>query len=211
MGNKMSAHALRLGVSKTWNSLWFNKGQDYIEALHQDLQVKKYIKDKLNLAGLDNIVIRRGENTIDVTVYVARPGVAIGRGGSAMDLMKKDTSKMTKLQANININEVKKADLSARILARSIADALEHRLPLKPAMENAKTKAVAAGADGVKIWVSGRINGASQARVVKISVGQVPLQTIKADLDYAEERASTRELGIFGIKVWIYYKKKESK
>jgi small subunit ribosomal protein S3 len=203
MSQKINAHGLRLGVSKTWNSLWFGKKQDYIEKLHMDLKLRGIVTEKLNPAGLDNVIIRRGENTIEIDVYVARPGVAIGRGGSGMDLLKVELSKLAKKKVNININEVKKSEMSARIIARTIADGIEKRLPMKPLIEVSKVKAMEAGARGIRIWVSGRIGGASQARLVKSAKGRVTLQTIKQDIDYAEERAMTKEAGILGVKVWV--------
>lgn len=194
---------MRLGVSKTWNSLWFGRKDDYIENLHTDIKLRNIVTKKLNAAGLDKVSIRRGENTIEIDVFVARPGVAIGRGGSGMDVLKDELSKMVKRKVNININEVKKPEISARIIARTIADGIEKRLPMKPLIEASKVKAIEAGARGIRIWVSGRINGASQARTVKSSQGRVPLQTIKQDIDYAEERATTKEAGILGVKVWV--------
>jgi small subunit ribosomal protein S3 len=203
MGHKISAHAMRLGVSKTWNSLWFGKKQDYIDSLHMDLQLRAAVTKKLNAAGLDNVIIRRGENAIEIDVYVARPGVAIGRGGTGMDVLKDELTKFAKKKVNINISEVKKPEVSARIIARTIADGIEKRLPMKPLVEASKVKAMEAGAKGIKIWISGRVGGAAQARTIKTSQGRVPLQTIKQELDYAEERATTKEAGILGVKVWV--------
>lgn len=204
MGHKINAHGFRLGVNKTWGSLWYAKGKNYIDNLHKDLKIREMVREKLNVAGLDNIAIRRSETSIEVDVFVARPGVAIGRGGTGLDTLKADLSKLEKKPVEIKINEVKKPDIAARVIARTVADGIEKRLPLKPLMENSKSKAMQAGAKGIKIWVGGRIGGASQARTVKISDGQVPLQTIKANIDYAEERAATKDLGIFGVKVWVF-------
>lgn len=204
MGNKISANAMRLGVNKTWKSVWFSQRKEYIEALHQDIKIRKLVTDKLNIAGLDSIVIKRAESSVEIEVFVARPGVAIGRGGTGLDQLKEEIKKMVKKPVEIKISEVKKPDLSARIVARSIADGIEKRLPMKPMVENAKNKAILGGAKGIRITVSGRIGGASQARTVKSSQGRIPVQTIKANIDYAEERAATNDYGIFGIKVWVY-------
>jgi len=207
MGNKINTHGLRLGVNKTWNSIWYSDNKNFSKALHQDIKIKELVREKLNVAGLDSIVIRRSENVMDVDVFVARPGVAIGRGGTGMDTLKADIAKLSKSQVNVNINEVKKPDASARIIARTIADGIEKRLPLKPLMENCKQKAEAAGVNGIRILVSGRIGGSSQARNVKTTFGQVPLQTIKATIDYSYERAATSDNGIYGVKVWVYKSK----
>lgn len=204
MGNKINAHGFRLGVSKTWDSVWFSDGKEYQKHLHQDLKIREKVKKALTLAGLDSVILRRSENALLIDVYVAKPGVAIGRGGTGLDQLKKELQKIAKAVIEIKINEVKKPDLSSRIIARSIADGIEKRLPMKALMENAKNKAMIAGANGIKIIVGGRIGGASQARKVKTLAGQVPLHTIKANIDYSEERASTADLGIFGVKVWVY-------
>jgi small subunit ribosomal protein S3 len=206
MGHKINAHAMRLGVSKTWNSLWYADGKNYIERLHMDLNLRAKVTKKLNPAGLETVVIRRGENTIEIDVHVARPGVAIGRGGAGMDVLKDELSKFAKKKVNINISEVKKPEISARIIARTIADGIEKRLPMKPLIEASKMKAMEAGAKGIKIWVGGRIGGNSQARTVKSAQGRVPLQTIKQNIDYAEERAMTKDSGILGVKVWVSIK-----
>jgi len=204
MGNKINAHGLRLGVNKTWDSIWFADGQQYQKQLHQDLKIRDKVRKALALAGLDSVIIKRSENALLIDVFVSKPGVAIGRGGTGLDILKVELLKLTKANIEIKINEVKKPDLSAKIIARTIADGVEKRLPMKALMENSKQKAMFAGANGIKIVVGGRIGGASQARNVKTLAGQVPLQTIKANIDYAEERAMTKDLGIFGIKVWVY-------
>lgn len=204
MGNKINSNGLRIGVNRGWNSIWYGNSRVYKDMLHQDIIIRKLVTDKLNIAGLETVVIKRSENNVEVEVYVARPGVAIGRGGTGLDSLKDQLKKIAKKPVEIKISEVKKPDLSARIVARAIADGVEKRLPLKPLMENSKNKAMLAGARGVKIWVSGRIGGAKQARSVKVSEGQVPVQKIRALIDYAEERASTKDLGIYGIKVWIF-------
>lgn len=204
MGKKINAHAFRLGVSKTWDSIWFADGQQYQKHLHQDLKIREKVKKSLSLAGLDSVILKRSENAMLIDVFVAKPGVAIGRGGTGLDDLKKDLQKLAKANIEIKINEVKKPDVSARIIARTVADGIEKRLPMKALMENSKQKAMFAGANGIKIVVGGRIGGASQARKVKTSAGQVPVQSIKAEIDYAEERAMTKDLGIFGVKVWVY-------
>jgi small subunit ribosomal protein S3 len=137
-------------------------------------------------------------------VSVARPGVAIGRGGEGIDKLQKEMKALTKMDAEVKIKEVKKADMSARIIARTIAEGIERRQPSKLLMMSAKEKAMMAGAKGLRIWISGRINNASQARTIKVTAGTVPAQTLKADIDFAMDTAKTSDAGLMGIKVWIY-------
>lgn len=204
MGQKMSATAMRLGNRNTWKSLWYAGGKAYKEQLHQDIEIRNYITKKLSVAGLDKVEISRSMNNITVNVYVARPGVAIGRGGKGIDDLKNELMKKYKVPIDIKINEVKKADLSARVIARSIADGIEKRMAPKKLMEAEKEKAVQAGAKGVKIMISGRIGGNDIARSIKVQEGPVPLQTIRADIDFAEEVAQTTNAGLLGVKVWVY-------
>jgi small subunit ribosomal protein S3 len=204
MGRKVNANAVRMGVNKTWGSVWYARKADYPKIFAEDMKIKKVVSDRMNDAGVDSVGINRTLNKIEVDVFVARPGVAIGRGGEGIDLLQKDLSRMTKKDVEIKIKEVKKADLSAKIIAHSIAEGIQRRQPSKLLVASAKEKAMMAGAKGVKIWVSGRINNASQARTVKADAGSVPAQTLKADIDYAEATAKTLDAGLMGIKVWIY-------
>jgi len=155
-------------------------------------------------AGIDTIGINRTASKIEIEVFVARPGVAIGRGGEGIDILQKDLKRTYKTDVEIKIREVKKADISARIIARNIADGVQRRQPSKLLVASAKEKAMMAGAKGIRIWVSGRINNASQARTVKANAGSVPAQTLRADIDYAQEVAQTMDAGLMGIKVWVY-------
>lgn len=204
MGRKVNANAIRMGINKTWNSVWYSAKAQFPELLAQDLKIKKVVTDRMKDAGVDVVNINRTANKIEVEVFVARPGVAIGRGGEGIDILQKDLKKMTKKDVEVKIREVKKADISARIIARSIADGVERRQPSKLLVASAKEKAMMAGAKGVRIWVSGRINNASQARTVKANAGSVPAQTLRADIDYAQATAKTLDAGLMGIKVWIY-------
>lgn len=204
MGRKVNPNAIRMGVNKTWNSVWYADKRQFPKLLAEDLKIKKLIKKKLHDSGIDSIKIFRSVNKLEIEVYVAKPGVAIGRGGEGIDQLQKEIRKLTKEDAEVKIKEVGKADLSATILARGIADGIERRQPSKLLMINAKEKAMMAGAKGIKIWVGGRINNASQARTVKLNGGSVPAQTIKADIDYAEETANTIDAGLMGVKVWVY-------
>lgn len=204
MGRKVNPKAIRMGINRTWDSVWYAPKKDYSEALEQDMKIKEKVKKSMKDAGIDSIKINRSLNKIEVLVYVARPGVAIGRGGEGIDQLQKELKRMTKSAVDLKVREVRKADLSARIVARAIADGIERRQPSKLLVASAKEKIMAAGAKGLKIWVSGRINNASQARTVKTTAGSVPAQTLRADVDYAQETAETIDAGLMGIKVWIY-------
>jgi len=204
MGRKVNPKTIRIGVNKTWDSIWYSKKGKYPELLAQDLRIRKIIRKALHDAGIDSIKIYRTIKKIDIRVYVARPGVAIGRGGEGIDRLQKKLSMMLQQDVEVKIKEVAKADVSARIIARTIADGIERRVPPKLLMISAKEKAVMAGAKGIKIWVSGRINNVSQARTIKVGEGSIPAQTLKADIDYAEEIARTSNAGLLGVKVWVY-------
>jgi small subunit ribosomal protein S3 len=204
MGRKVNPNAVRIGVNKTWDSTWYADKSDYPELLAEDLKIRKIIRKSLHDAGIDEIKIYRTVKKLDIDVYVARPGVAIGRGGEGIDKLQKKLSRMVEEDVEVKIKEVPKADISARIIARNIADGIERRVPSKLLMYSAREKAMNSGAKGIKIWVSGRINNASQARTVKTEEGSIPAQTLKADIDYAEETARTLDAGLMGVKVWVY-------
>lgn len=204
MGRKVHPNAIRMGINKTWDSVWYANKRDYPDILAQDLKIKKVIRKSMRDAGIDSIILKRAMNRVEIDVFVARPGVAIGRGGEGIDVLQKKLNKMTNQNVEVKIREVKKADLSARVLARSIADGIERRQPSKLLAISARDRAMMAGAKGIRIWVSGRINNASQARTIKFDEGSVPAQTLKADIDYAEETAHTLDAGLLGVKVWIY-------
>jgi len=210
MGRKVHPNAIRIGINKKWDSVWYAHKTKYPALLAEDIKIKKLVGKNMKDAGIDSIIIERAMNRISINVFVARPGVAIGRGGEGIDLLQKELNKMTKQNVEVKIREVKKADLSARILARSIADGIERRQPSKLLVINARDRAMRAGAKGVRIWVSGRINNASQARTVKMDAGSVPAQTLRADIDYSEEIAQTTNAGLMGVKVWVYKGDKNS-
>lgn len=204
MGQKISAKAARLNLTKGWSSLWFAEGDQYSKQLHEDLKIRSYVKEKLKMAGLDRVEIIRSLNSIVVNAYVARPGVAIGRGGEGIDILKKELKKRVKGDIEVKINEVKKPELSAQVIARNIADAIEKRQSPKKIMAMEKEKAIQGGAKGIKIKIAGRIGGAEIARSITTHEGPVPLQTLKADIDYSEEIAATANAGLMGVKVWVY-------
>jgi small subunit ribosomal protein S3 len=204
MGRKVNPNAIRMGLNKTWDSVWYTDKAHFATFLQEDMQLKKIVREKMKDAGIDRIEIKRTINKIDIEVFVARPGVAIGRGGEGIDQLQKDLKRKMKMDVEVKVREIKKADLSAKVIARQIAEGIERRQPSKLLMMSAKEKIMMAGAKGLKIWVSGRINNASQARTVKVDAGSVPAQTLKADIDYAEDTAHTIDAGLMGIKVWIY-------
>lgn len=204
MGRKVHPKAIRMGINRTWDSMWYASKKDFPKLLQEDLMIKKKVSEVMNDAGLDSVQVKRGINKIEVIAFVARPGVAIGRGGEGIDALQKELRRMTQSAVELKVREVNKADLSARIIARTIADGIERRQPSKFLVLNAKEKIMQSGAKGLRIWVSGRINNASQARTVKVSEGSVPAQTLKADVDYASETAQTADGGLMGVKVWIY-------
>lgn len=204
MGRKVHPKAIRMGINRTWDSMWYASKKDFPKLLQEDLMIKKKVSKVMNDAGLDSVQVKRGINKIEVVAFVARPGVAIGRGGEGIDALQKELRRMTQSAVELKVREVNKADLSARIVARTIADGIERRQPSKFLVLNAKEKIMQSGAKGLRIWVSGRINNASQARTVKVSEGSVPAQTLKADVDYASEIAQTADAGLMGVKVWIY-------
>ena len=204
MGRKVNANAIRMGINKTWDSVWYASKTQFPKIFAQDLKIEKKVRDTMKDSGVDQVKIMRSANKIEIVANVARPGVAIGRGGEGIDKLQKDLKRMTKTDVEVKIREVKKADISAKIIARTIAEGIERRQPSKLLMMSAKEKAMMAGAKGLRIWVSGRINGASQARTVKVSAGTVPAQTLKADVDFAMDTAKTLDAGLMGIKVWVY-------
>ena len=204
MGQKVNPVSVRLGVNKTWSASWYAEKRNFGKELMQDVEIRKAVKKALNVAGLASIQINKSSNKLEIDVAVTRPGVAIGRGGSGIDDLQKDLKKKLKMEVEVKIVEVKKPDLSARIIARNIADGIERRQTSKLLISAAKEKAMLAGAKGVKIIVGGRINNNSQARQQKDAAGPVPLQKLKANIDYAEETAITSEAGLYGVKVWVY-------
>ena len=204
MGRKVNPNAIRMGINKTWNSVWYAEKSKFPKIFAEDLKIREFVKTAMKDARIDKIEINRSLDKVEIIAYVARPGVAIGRGGEGIDKLQKQLSQKLRKQIEVKIREVKKADISAHIIARNIASGIERRQPSKLLTVSAKEKAMAAGAKGIRIWVSGRINNASQARTVKVNAGSVPAQTLKADVDYAEDTAKTIDAGLMGIKVWVY-------
>ncbi|MEA3357644.1 MAG: 30S ribosomal protein S3 [Patescibacteria group bacterium] len=211
MSRRVSSTALRLNLNKSWKSLWYAEGKMYRDQLHQDIELRDIISDRLRSAGLDTVEIARSHQKVIITVYVSRPGVAIGRGGEGIDRLKSDLIKKFNLPLEIKIHEVKNPDLSARVLARNIADGIERRQSPKRMMIAEKEKAMQAGAKGIRIVVGGRIGGNDIARTIVEKEGSVPLQTLRADIDYASEVAATKNAGLIGVKVWVFRSDSEDK
>ena len=203
MGQKVSPHGLRVGVIKDWDSKWYASKSNFADFLVEDNKVREYVKKKLYVAGVSKVVIERAaENKMRVTVLTAKPGMVIGRAGDGIEALKKDLVKMTGKEVEISIVEVKRSELDAQLSAESVAQALERRVSFRRAMKQQISRAMKAGAKGIKIVVSGRVGGAEIARSEKYSEGNVPLHTLRADIDYGFAEADTT-YGKLGVKVWI--------
>jgi len=211
MGKKVHPTLFRTGVIFPTKSIWFSNFRQYAKYVLEDNKIRRYLEDKLKLAGITTIDIKRSINTVDIFMYVSRPGVVIGRGGSSLELLKKDVEKLLKInpkaksavKVNLHPMEIKNPDNNAAIIGDRLANQLEHRYPFRRAANQAIEKVMAAGAKGVKIVFAGRIDGAEIARTEKFKQGRIPTQTLRANIDYSEKRALTRS-GYVGIKVWIY-------
>ena len=201
MGQKVNPNGLRLGINKTWTSRWYAK-KDYSKLLHEDLEIKKYVEKKLASASISKIVIERAAKKLRLTIFSSRPGIIIGKKGSDIEALKKILSKMTKLEVFLDIKEVRKPEVEAKLVAENIASQLEKRISFRRAMKKAVQSSMRLGAKGVKVVCSGRLGGAEIARTEKYHEGSVPLHTLRSDIDYATAEAETT-YGICGIKVWI--------
>ena len=203
MGQKVSPHGLRVGVIKDWDSKWYADKKNFADYLVEDNKVREYVKKKLYVAGVSKVLIERAaENKMRVIVLTAKPGMVIGRSGDGIEVLKADLKKMTGKEIEISIEEVRRAELDAQLTAESIAQALERRISFRRAMKQAIGRTMKAGAKGIKVMVSGRVGGAEIARSEKYSEGNVPLHTLRADIDYGFAEADTT-YGKLGVKVWI--------
>ncbi len=201
MGQKVNPYGIRLGINKTWSSRWFSKNE-YTKLLHQDLKIKKYVENKLKNASISKINIERAAKKLRLSIYSSRPGIIIGKKGADIETLKNDLSKMSQLEVFLDIKEVRKPEVEARLVAENIASQLEKRISFRRAMKKAVQSAMRLGAKGVKVVCSGRLGGAEIARTEKYHEGSVPLHTLRGDIDYATAEAETT-YGICGIKVWI--------
>ena len=203
MGQKVSPHGLRVGIIKDWSSKWYANKQNFADYLVEDNKIRKYLKETLKTAGISSINIERKGTEVKVNVMAAKPGMIIGKAGAAIEELKKKLEKMTGKSVSLNIIEVKNLDMDATLVAESIASQLERRISFRKAMKQAMAKTMKAGAKGIKTQVSGRLGGAEIARAEHYSEGTIPLQTLRADIDYGFAEALTT-YGIIGVKVWIY-------
>lgn len=203
MGQKVHPTGIRLGIVKDWTSRWYANSQDYPQFLHQDLTVRDFIKKKLAHASVSRIQINRPASNAHITVHTARPGIVIGKKGEDIDKLRQEVSSMMGIPVQMNVEEIRKPELDAQLVAESIAQQLEKRIMYRRAMKRAVTNTMRLGAEGVKINVAGRLNGAEIARTEWYREGRVPLHTLRADIDYGTAEANTT-YGIIGIKVWIF-------
>ena len=203
MGQKMHPHGLRVGIIKDWNSKWYADKRNYSDYLVEDHKIREYVKKKLFASGISKIEIERTAKFVKVNVYTAKPGLVIGKGGQLAEGLKNDLQKMIGKEVNLNIVEVKNIDLDAKLVAENICAQLERRISFRRAMKQCMQKTMKAGALGIKTAVSGRLGGADMARTEFYKEGTIPLQTLRADIDYGFAEADTT-YGKIGVKVWIY-------
>ena len=201
MGQKVHPEAMRVGYIHDWKSNWLND-RHFAEYLDEDIKIRKHITDRLAHAGLSDITIRKDSNELEVNIHTARPGIVIGKSGSEVDALRRDLHKMTKKQIKVNILEIKRPELDAKLVAQSIAEQLQNRVAFRRAMKRALTSAMRSGAKGVKVQVAGRLGGAEMARTESYSDGRVPLHTMRADIDYGFYEARTT-FGRIGVKCWV--------
>jgi len=202
VGQKVSPVGLRIGVIRDWESKWY-ADKDFATLLHEDLKIRKFVKGRLKDAAVSTIEIERAANRVNVTIHTAKPGMVIGKGGAEVEILRKSLTDLTGKRVHININEVKRPDLDATLVAENIARQLENRISFRRAQKQSITRTLRAGAKGIKTLVSGRLGGADIARSEGYSEGTVPLHTLRADIDYGTAEAHTT-YGRIGVKVWIY-------
>jgi small subunit ribosomal protein S3 len=203
MGQKVNPHGLRIGIIKDWDTKWYADGKDFSEYLIEDVKIRKHIKNKLFASGISRVEIERAANRIKINVNTAKPGLVIGKGGTGIEELRKEIEKMTGKNVLINISEIKVPELDAQLVAENIASQLEKRISFRRAMKQAMSRTMKAGAKGIKTSVSGRLGGAEIARTEHYHEGTIPLQTLRADIDYGFTEANTT-YGKLGVKVWIY-------
>ena len=203
MGQKVHPNGIRLGVIRDWESKWYAEDKNFAEYLVEDHKIREYVKKKLFVSGISKIEIERTAKLVKINVYTAKPGLVIGKGGNLSNELREEIKKMIDKEVNLNIIEVKNIDTNAQLVAEGIANQLERRVSFRRAMKQAMQKAMKAGAQGIKTSVSGRLGGADMARTEFYKEGTIPLQTLRADIDYGFYEADTT-YGKIGVKVWIY-------
>ena len=209
MGQKVNPSGLRLGINRTWDSRWYSEDQ-YSVFLENDLKIRKYIESKLKKAGLSKVIIERSSKKIIIAIHASRPGIIIGKKGSDIEKLRKELSKLSGSEINLNIVETKKPELDAKVVADNIAMQLENRAATKRVIKRAVQSALKLGAQGIRVSVGGRIGGSEIARVEWFKEGRIPLHTLRAKIDYAISTAKTT-YGTCGVKVWLYKGEKLSK
>ncbi len=202
MGQKVNPHGLRVGIIKDWDSKWYAE-KDFADFLVEDYNIRTYLKKKLYNAGVSKIEIERASDRVKVLIFTAKPGVIIGKGGQEIEVTKKELQKLTNKKLVVDIKEIKRPDREAQLVAENIAQQLQNRVSFRRAMKSTMSRTLKAGALGIKTSVSGRLGGADMARTEFYSEGTIPLQTLRADIDYGFAEADTT-FGKLGIKVWIY-------
>ena len=203
MGQKVNPHGLRVGVIKGWESNWYAAGKDFTDNIEEDHKIRKYLKKRLYDSGISKIAIERASDRVKVTVFTAKPGMVIGKGGAEIEALKADVQKLTAKKLLIDVKEIKRPDKEAQLVAENIAKQLEERVGYRRAVKSNMGRALKSGALGIKCSVGGRLGGADIARTEFYSEGTIPLQTLRADIDYGFAEADTT-YGKVGVKVWIY-------
>ena len=203
MGHKVSPLALRLGFIKTWNSRWFAKHKTYARFIEEDYRIRKFIKSRFKLAAVAKVVIERLAEKVKIRIFSARPGIIIGRHGADIDRLRQDINGIVKNEVTIDIEEIKNAAMEAQLVAENVATQLEKRIAFRRAVKRAIEQTMSAGAKGVKIMCAGRLNGAEMSRTETYRQGKIPLQTLRADINYGFAEALTT-FGLIGVKVWLY-------
>ena len=203
MGQKVNPHGLRVGIVKDWDSKWYANKKDFGDLLVEDDKIRKYIKKKLFISGISRVEIERAANRIKLNIHTAKPGMVIGKGGTGVEAVRKDLEKMTGKRVNVNVEEVKVPEKDAQLVAENIAGQLERRISFRRAMKQSMQRSMRMGVKGIKTQVAGRVGGADMARTEGYSEGSIPLQTLRADIDYGFAEADTT-FGKLGVKVWLY-------
>ena len=203
MGQQVNPIGLRLGINRTWDSRWYANDESYAGLLHEDIKLREFLFDRLSQAGISRVVIERPAKKARVTIHSARPGVVIGKKGADIEKLRQDVSRMTNSEVHLNIVEIRKPEIDAKLVAENIAQQLERRVAFRRAMKRAVQSAMRLGAEGIRINCAGRLGGAEIARTEWYREGRVPLHTLRADIDYGTTEAVTA-YGIIGIKVWVF-------
>jgi small subunit ribosomal protein S3 len=203
LGRKVHPYGFRVGVIRDWKARWYAEGDEYADLLHEDLTIREFIAESNGRAGISRVEIERFPNQVAITIWTARPGVVIGRKGSSVKQLRADLQAMTNKRVSIDVQEIEQPELDAKLVAENVVSQLERRISHGRAMKRAIQAAMRAGARGIKVMCKGRLYGAEMARTAWMREGRVPLQTLRADIDYAQEDAHT-SYGRLGVKVWIY-------